>query len=278
MLSWFKRLLGDAPETPSAPANSPETPTTSDTPAVQDAIAPPQWPDLFEAPHLQVQADLLDWQDKWIFEISRRALLASHDTQDAIAQALLRRSWMDRVTKNSFFERDIQPLLEDRLAQFSDRLNTDLQADGSKQMRSPLTSRAMRLATGLDLQGASAGEMLGSATPLAAAAVAVPLIANASVVSAAGFMGLLGATAVSWPVVAGGAVLVGGLAGLGVFKTSKLFEASDKKLAEQLKAHVTVLFMHDPSGNSLTQRHQHHVFQTIQQRLTQLQSSHVHSI
>ena len=122
-MSWFKRLLGDAPETPSAPANSPETPTTTpDTPAVQDAIAPPQWPDLFEAPHLQVQADLLDWQDKWIFEISRRALLASHDTQDAIAQALLRRSWMDRVTKNGFFERDIQHVfqtVQQRLAQLT---------------------------------------------------------------------------------------------------------------------------------------------------------------
>ena len=277
MLSWFKRLLGDAPETPSAPANSPDTSDTP-TPTVHDAIAPPLWPDLFEAPHLQVQADLLDWQDKWMFEISRRALLACHDTQDAIAQALLRRSWKDRVTKNTFFERDIQPLLEAQLTQFSERLNVDMQADWRQQLKSPLTSRAMRLATGLDIQGASAGEMLGSATPFAAAAVAVPLVANASVVSAAGLMGFLGATAVSWPIVAGGAVLVGGLAGLGVFKTSKLFEASDQKLAKQLEAHVAVLFMHDPNGNSLAQRHQQHVFQTVQQRLAQLTSSHAHSI
>ena len=76
----------------------------------------------------------------------------------------------------------------------------------------------------------------------------------------------------------GGALVVCGLVWLGLHKIRKLFAASDQDMLEQLNAHITVLFMHDPNGNSLAQRHQQHVFQTVQQRLAQLTSSHAHSI
>ena len=78
------------------------------------------------------------------------------------------------------------------------------------------------------------GDLATAIGPMAAGVISIPATVSASVVSAGGLMGLLGATAIAWPVVIGGSVLFGLSMVFGGYRLANFRKRAEKRRYRKL--------------------------------------------
>lgn len=179
---------------------------------------------------LYLRRQILDWRDKWLTQIPSQleqrlpGLLRVLDTRiESIP-------FNATFKTQSFAEKQLQPVY----VRWAEANAAEIMAAAERELQ-----RIYQQTLGFD-NGVSAWSAretsaknavgLGLATGTAGAAfIGIPVVASFSVQSAGYGLGLLGVTAISWPIALAGAAIVGTMA---VFGGSKLWKYKDNAIRE----------------------------------------------
>ncbi len=106
---------------------------------------------------------------------------------------------------------------------------------------------------------------------IGAGMVAIPIIGSMSMASVGGVLGVLGVTAISWPVVAIGAVAVGSLFAFGGKRAMEIKTRAIDSYVEKLTVAVEAQVVgNDIEGGSLSNRLQGMIFDTARRTLQEI--------
>lgn len=178
---------------------------------------------------IELRRQVLDWRDKWVARIPQVLENEIPRLESLLDARIEQMSVKDAFDTRRFAERTLNPAFESWVKSKSKEVLTSAQQDLNALCNHSLSHDDKAHALVIDTTARNrfeAGVVGGSA---GAAVVGIPAVAAFSTTSVGGALGLIGVTAVSWPVVVGGAAVIGTLA---LFSGKKAFGFRDKAQRE----------------------------------------------
>lgn len=176
-----------------------------------------------------LRRQVLDWRDKWMFVIPVKLDRELPMLISLIDVKIEQMSFREAFATQKFAAKHLQPTYESWIHRKSNELIDQAQAD-LKSINEEILEHSVAIhQIAQDTSGdnyVAAGIAGGSAS---AALLGVPAIAAISTTSAGGILGLVGLTVISWPVVLGGALVLGSVF---VFGGKKAFGLRDKAVKD----------------------------------------------
>ena len=221
------------------------------------------WPDEFENAGDVIAHEILTWQDEWLLEIPRQWMALYQELAEFAESKVADMGFWAQLGKSSFFDEQIKPEMQMRCNRLENRLHDDIQASLNER----LNQLKQQIVIGSDAwhgqsgnfnhEGMGSLEIIGrSAPPAIAGAATIPWMLGGAVVSKGGLLGLLGATTVAWPVVLGGAAIVGISAFALGDQTKRMFAKSKDKFIDGIRAHFWQMMVANDQENALAQQMQ----------------------
>lgn len=163
------------------------------------------------------------------------------------------------MKQTTYIARTLLPMIKEKSRPLMDRLsekaNRDLDAlahEAAIWAESPTDEPEERLLEGVPDIALAAGPLAGGM----ATAMAIPA---AAVTTTSGFFGLFATTTVSWPVVATGGVVAGGLIATGIWNVSKLTDKMRSRLRRKSREFILATVLSGKKHPSLLEQFARHL-------------------
>lgn len=179
---------------------------------------------------MSLRRQILDWRDKWLTQIPATLEKELPGLIALLNVQINRISFTETFKTKDFAEKHLQPTYKrwvktqsEQIMRLAERdlesINQNMLDYNSSVDDWVATDTSLKNVTELGLATSSTG----------AALLGIPAVATLSVQSAGWGLGLLGVTAISWPIALGGAAVLGTMA---VFGGSRLARFKDKAIRE----------------------------------------------
>lgn len=233
--------------------------------------------DKFEA--IAIRRQVLDWRDKWLYEIPVKLERELPMLLSVLDVKIEQMSFIETFSTEKFAEKHLQPTYESWIQRKSQEIIDQAQADLKSINQEILEYNAYIHQITQDSSGDSYTEIGLAGGSAGAAILGIPAVAVFSTTSAGGVLGLLGVTAISWPVVLGGAVILGGMFAFG---GKKAFGLRDKAVGDyKQKTRDTlrhVVLFNDDGEPSVVSGLQDYIRKTSDAYLQELKRVQQHSL
>lgn len=192
---------------------------------------------------ITVRRQILDWRDKWIEQIP---VMLERELPTLLTQLNARIdkiSWRETFSTGDYAQKHFHSVYESWIANHSNRIMARAQSDLEVINDQILEYNASVAHQVKHSDSSNNFTEAGIATGTASAAIlGIPAVAAFSTTSAGGMLGLLGVTVISWPVVLGGAAILGSLAIFGGSKLARYKEKAIRELKEKSRttAKITI--------------------------------------
>ena len=208
-----------------------------------------------------MRRQILDWRDKWLTQIPAAL---EKDLPGLIALLNVRInhiSFTETFRTKDFAEKHLQPTYRRWVKTQSEQIMRLAEKDLESINQSILDYNASVdewVATDTSLRNAA--ELGLATTSTGAALMGIPAVATLSVKSAGWGLGLLGVTAISWPIAIGGAAVLGTMAVFGGSKLSKFKDKAIRELKESVDDTIRATILGtSPEKPSVKVALQHHI-------------------
>ncbi len=202
-----------------------------------------------------VRRDIDAWRDRW----QETALHVLTDSAASIGDAL--ESELSGVDwRSALFRADshMRNRVDPYIREVGEPVAHRIVEEANRELTQIVQHRAVWHAspTPSDPGGAGAGwDVVKAGAPLAAGSTLAVALPGMAVTTTSAWFGLVTVTAVSWPVVIGGATLAGTLALFGFHRLKQMPEGARHRLAQRIRARVSAVMLEGPVGNpSVLQR------------------------
>lgn len=224
--------------------------------------------------------EVLDWRDKWIEWIPEKLESALPELLEALHERIDEMSIKETLTTQRYSAKHLQPIYEKWVADVSAEILGAAQEElGSINYK--VLASLPELATDIAFDGARDNIVDGLVgTGAAGAAVlGIPLVAKASTVTAAYGLGLVGVTAISWPVALTGVTVLGGLAVFGGTRIAGYKSRAKQQFKDKTDSTIEKAVLPQPAGQpSVASELQLIIKDTATAYVKELRDVHSHSI
>lgn len=220
-----------------------------------------------ENANAHIAHEILAWQGEWLMEIPRQWMVLYQELAEFAEDQVAEMGFLGRVDKIAFFNEKIKPEMQLRCSQLENWLYDEIQASLNERLNLKqqivIGSDARHAQQGRDFkyEYRYANEIIArSAMPLMAGVATIFWILAGAEVSKGGLLGWFGATKVAWPVVLGGAAIIGIVSFVQGYKTKRLFERSNNRFANSIRKHLWKSLIANQLEDALAQQMQKTVF------------------
>ncbi|PLW68446.1 hypothetical protein [Pseudohalioglobus lutimaris] len=211
--------------------------------------------------NLDLRRAILDWRDKHIEKVELhlgRELTTLFNSIDAQLEQLSARELI--LDGKNIGKKHIEPIY----LEWVEREVQELINDAGKDLSSIFTHALsfQKLATSFDHNENSKPYLDATlaAGATGAGLAAIPVFASLSSVSAGGLLGMIGATAVSWPVMLAGVATAGALVSFGGYKAANLKSKAVSRYRDTSRKFITQQILGDRAAtNSIRKNLQAHI-------------------
>jgi hypothetical protein len=177
---------------------------------------------------LQLRRQILDWRDKHYINIYRYLSAELAFLFESIDEVLDEFTISDTFKSEAFFKTRIEPIYDQWVQQESDKLLNDAEQELNQIIQHVIERDNDPRILQYQNDTATAGGALTAGLSTFAGLIATAFTASSATVSAGGLLGLLGATAISWPVVLAGGTAALGLSYLGIGKSINIMDGKNQ--------------------------------------------------
>lgn len=225
-------------------------------------------------PAYELRQAILAWRDTQMERIDRHLRDRISELHASIAFAckdMPVQHLLVQATQKAFSEAKISPIYSRWVEVESKEL-----IDAAQESLSTLFAQSLEYSVKAnELNAAHSTQHITDAARAGAAIgagiVAIPIIGSMSIASVGGVLGVLGVTAISWPVVAIGAVAVGSLFAFGGKRATEIKTRAIDSYVEKLTASVEAQVIgNDIDGGSLSSRLQGMIFDAARRALQEI--------
>lgn len=220
-----------------------------------------------ENANAHIAHEILAWQGEWLMEIPRQWMMLYHELAEFAESKVTNMGLFSQIFKVWFFEMRIKPEIRRRSNQLENRLRDEIQNSLNRRLDHMKQQIVFDSDVWHDQSRAFTYKKPGlfkiifcSALPVIAGMAAIYWIWNGAEVRMWGPLGWFGATKVEWPVVLGGATIIGIAAFALGYKTKELFEKSKNKFMNSIRKHLWKSLIANQLEDALAQQMQKTVF------------------
>lgn len=196
----------------------------------------------FEVASLRRQ--VLNWRDLWLDRIPIELAKEFRSMLVLVDAKFDEMSYRETLSPNKYCERNIQPIFDFWITSTATKI-MNLAHDDLQSIDRAVLNYKSNLQYGMPSNAVRKNIMsLGIASGSASAAViGIPAVKALSTVSAGWGLGLIGITAISWPIALGGAAVLGTMAVFGGTKLAKHKEKSIQNIKETVAVELRAAFL-----------------------------------
>lgn len=221
--------------------------------------------------NLDIRRAALDWRDEHIENVELHLVSELTRLFKAMDEQIDRMSIKDLVTQKKFGKEHLGSLYNDWVEQEVEYLVKTAQKDLLAVFSHVLEYSEEGTVLNHEEKCVRYSDGVIAAVSTAAGLSVIPTVLASSVVSAGGIMGFLGATVIVWPVVAIGAVVIGGLLVLGGYKATALKSRAISRYRKGIRKVIEEKVLgYDNKKNSIRQRLQSYIDKTAKKIILEI--------